>query len=112
MWVCIPGILVRASGNPKRVKPSLVMKQRDILVHLSLYGVRQILDAIEDLATGVPVSFSHLKEWVLEHECRRALAGVRPFIDDMDVDGLLPALLNSATMPEQTLAINVDEARL
>ncbi|MEC9113564.1 MAG: 2Fe-2S iron-sulfur cluster-binding protein, partial [Actinomycetota bacterium] len=96
---CIPGILVRAKALIQKKGEALTRDEtaRHLGAHLCrCTGYVKILDAIEDLATGVPVSVQPPKgvgSRGTKYEAEALAAGVRPFIDDMDVDGLLHGAL-------------------
>ncbi|MCH2626587.1 MAG: molybdopterin-dependent oxidoreductase [Acidimicrobiales bacterium] len=115
---CIPGILVRAKALIQKKGEALTRDEtaRHLGAHLCrCTGYVKILDAIEDLATGVPVSVQPPKgvgSRGTKYEAEALAAGVRPFIDDMDVDGLLHGALKlSDHARADVVAINVDEAR-
>ena len=118
MWILYPGHSCACqSVNPKKGE---ALTRDETARHLGAHnvvvrGYVKILDAIEDLATGVPVSVQPPKgvgSRGTKYEAEALAAGVRPFIDDIDVDGLLHGALKlSDHARADVVAINVDEAR-
>jgi xanthine dehydrogenase molybdenum-binding subunit len=115
---CIPGILVRAKALIKKKGAALTRDEtaRHLGAHLCrCTGYVKILDAIQDLATGVPVALEPPKgvgSRGIKYEAEALAAGVRPFIDDMDVEGLLHGALKlSDHARADVVTINADEAR-
>lgn len=92
---CIPGIVVRAKALIDKKGPALTRDEtaRHLGAHLCrCTGYIKILDAIQDLAAGtefVPNAPKGVGSRGIKYEAEALAAGVRPFIDDMDVDGLL-----------------------
>jgi xanthine dehydrogenase molybdenum-binding subunit len=92
---CIPGIVVRAKALIDKKGPALTRDEtaRHLGAHLCrCTGYIKILDAIQDLATGtklVPNAPKGVGSRGIKYEAEALAAGVRPFIDDMVVDGLL-----------------------
>ncbi len=96
---CIPGILVRAKALIEKKGEALTRDEsaRHLGAHLCrCTGYIKILDAIQDLATGVvpePQPPKGVGSRGTKYEADVLAAGVRPFIDDMQVDGLLHGAL-------------------
>ena len=96
---CIPGIVVRAKALIDKKGPALTRDEtaRHLGAHLCrCTGYIKILDAIQDLATGtefVPNAPKGVGSRGIKYEAEALAAGVRPFIDDMNVDGLLHGAL-------------------
>ena len=96
---CIPGILVRAKALIEKKGEALT--RDDSARHLGAHlcrctGYIKILDAIQDLASGVvpePQSPKGVGSSGTKYEAEALAAGERPFIDDMQVDGLLHGAL-------------------
>ncbi len=92
---CIPGIVVRAKALIDKKGPALTRDEtaRHLGAHLCrCTGYIKILDAIQDLAAGtklVPNAPKGVGSRGIKYEAEALAAGVRPFIDDMVVDGLL-----------------------
>jgi aldehyde oxidoreductase len=92
---CIPGIVVRAKALIDKKGPALTRDEtaRHLGAHLCrCTGYIKILDAIQDLAIGtklVPNAPKGVGSRGIKYEAEALAAGVRPFIDDMVVDGLL-----------------------
>ena len=92
---CIPGIVVRAKALIDKKGPALTRDEtaRHLGAHLCrCTGYIKILDAIQDLAAGtefVPNAPKGVGSRGIKYEAEALAAGVRPFIDDMNVDGLL-----------------------
>ncbi|MDP6901837.1 MAG: molybdopterin-dependent oxidoreductase [Acidimicrobiales bacterium] len=96
---CIPGILVRAKALIEKKGEALTRDEsaRHLGAHLCrCTGYIKILDAIQDLATGVvpePQPPKGVGSRGTKYEADVLAAGARPFIDDMQVDGLLHGAL-------------------
>ena len=96
---CIPGILVRAKALIEKKGEALTRDEsaRHLGAHLCrCTGYIKILDAIQDLASGVvpePQSPKGVGSSGTKYEAEALAAGERPFIDDMQVDGLLHGAL-------------------
>ncbi|MEC7827515.1 MAG: molybdopterin cofactor-binding domain-containing protein [Actinomycetota bacterium] len=96
---CIPGILVRAKALIEKKGTALTRDEsaRHLGAHLCrCTGYIKILDAIQDLATGVvpkPQPPKGVGSGGTKYEAEVLAAGARPFIDDMQVDGLLHGAL-------------------
>ncbi|MBA51697.1 MAG: selenium-dependent xanthine dehydrogenase [Acidimicrobiaceae bacterium] len=96
---CIPGILVRAKALIEKKGEALTRDEsaRHLGAHLCrCTGYIKILDAIQDLASGVvpePQSPKGVGSIGTKYEAEALAAGERPFIDDMQVDGLLHGAL-------------------
>ena len=96
---CIPGILVRAKALIEKKGEALTRDEsaRHLGAHLCrCTGYIKILDAIQDLAAGVvpePQPPKGVGSRGTKYEADVLAAGVRPFIDDMQVDGLLHGAL-------------------
>ena len=96
---CIPGILVRAKALIEKKGEALTRAEsaRHLGAHLCrCTGYIKILDAIQDLASGVvpePQSPKGVGSSGTKYEAEALAAGERPFIDDMQVDGLLHGAL-------------------
>ena len=96
---CIPGIVVRAKALIDKKGAALTREEsaRHLGAHLCrCTGYIKILDAIQDLATGVKhvlVSPKGVGSRGIKYEAEVLAAGVRPFIDDMQLDGLLHGAL-------------------
>lgn len=96
---CIPGIIVRAKALIDKKGPALTREEtaRHLGAHLCrCTGYLKILDAIQDLAAGtqlVPNSPKGVGSRGIKYEAEALAAGVRPFIDDMNVDGMLHGAL-------------------
>ena len=96
---CIPGILVRAKALIEKKGEALTRDEsaRHLGAHLCrCTGYIKILDAIQDLATGVipePQAPKGVGSGGTKYEAAALAAGTRPFIDDMEVDGLLHGAL-------------------
>ena len=96
---CIPGILVRAKALIEKKGEALTRDEsaRHLGAHLCrCTGYIKILDAIDDLATGViptPQAPKGVGSSGTKYEADVLAAGTRPFIDDMQVDGLLHGAL-------------------
>ena len=96
---CIPGIIVRAKAQIERKGKALTREEsaRHIGAHLCrCTGYVKILDAIQDVAAGVE-QVLELPKGVgsrgIKYEAEVLAAGVRPFIDDMRVAGMLHGVL-------------------
>tara|TARA_Y100001949_G_scaffold176617_1_gene190918 strand:- start:1141 stop:3714 length:2574 start_codon:yes stop_codon:yes gene_type:complete len=96
---CIPGIIVRAKALIERKGKALTREEsaRHIGAHLCrCTGYVKILDAIQDVAAGVE-QVLELPKGVgsrgIKYEAEVLAAGVRPFIDDMRVAGMLHGVL-------------------
>ncbi|MDP6862792.1 MAG: molybdopterin-dependent oxidoreductase [Acidimicrobiales bacterium] len=96
---CIPGILVRAKALIEKKGEALTRDEsaRHLGAHLCrCTGYIKILDAIQDLATGVvpkPQPPKGVGSGGTKYEAEALAAGARPFIDDMQVEGLLHGAL-------------------
>ena len=96
---CIPGILVRAKALIEKKGEALTRDEsaRHLGAHLCrCTGYIKILDAIQDLAAGVvpePQPPKGVGSRGTKYEADVLAAGARPFIDDMQVDGLLHGAL-------------------
>lgn len=96
---CIPGIIVRAKALIDKKGSALTREEtaRHLGAHLCrCTGYLKILDAIQDLAAGtqlVPNSPKGVGSRGIKYEAEALAAGVRPFIDDMNVDGMLHGAL-------------------
>lgn len=96
---CIPGIIVRAKALIERKGKALTREEsaRHLGAHLCrCTGYVKILDAIQDVAAGVE-QVLELPKGVgsrgIKYEAEVLAAGVRPFIDDMRVAGMLHGVL-------------------
>ena len=96
---CIPGILVRAKALIQKKGEALTREEtaRHLGAHLCrCTGYVKILDAIQDLAEGV-LPESEPPKGVgsrgTKYEAKELAAGVRPFIDDITIEGLLHGAL-------------------
>ncbi|MEC8975127.1 MAG: molybdopterin cofactor-binding domain-containing protein [Actinomycetota bacterium] len=96
---CIPGIIVRAKALIERKGAALTRDEsaRHLGAHLCrCTGYVKILDAIQDVAAGVE-QVLELPKGVgsrgIKYEAEALAAGVRPFIDDMHVAGMLHGVL-------------------
>ena len=96
---CIPGILVRAKALIE--KKGQALTQDEIARHLGAHlcrctGYIKILDAILDIASGVNRELEPTKgvgSRGAKYEAHALASGMRPFIDDMQLDGLLQGAL-------------------
>ncbi len=96
---CIPGIIVRAKALIERKGKALTREEsaRHLGAHLCrCTGYVKILDAIQDVAAGVE-QVLELPKGVgsrgIKYEAEVLAAGVRPFIDDLRVPGMLHGVL-------------------
>lgn len=99
---CIPGILVRAKALIEKKGQALTRDEtaRHLGAHLCrCTGYIKILDAILDIASGVNKAAEPPKgvgSRGTKYEADVLAAGVRPFIDDMQVEGMLHGALRLA----------------
>ncbi len=114
---CIPGILVRAKALIEKKGQALTRDEtaRHLGAHLCrCTGYIKILDAILDIASGVnrePQPPKGVGSRGTKYEADVLSAGVRPFIDDMQVDGLLHGALRlSDHARADVIAIDVEAA--
>jgi len=114
---CIPGILVRAKALIEKKGQALTRDEtaRHLGAHLCrCTGYIKILDAILDIASGVnrePQPPKGVGSRGTKYEADVLAAGVRPFIDDMQVDGLLHGALRlSDHARADIIAIDVEAA--
>ncbi len=114
---CIPGILVRAKALIEKKGQALTRDEtaRHLGAHLCrCTGYIKILDAILDIASGVnrePQPPKGVGSRGTKYEADVLAAGVRPFIDDMQVDGLLHGALRlSDHARADVIAIDVEAA--
>lgn len=114
---CIPGILVRAKALIEKKGQALTRDEtaRHLGAHLCrCTGYIKILDAILDIASGVnrePQPPKGVGSRGTKYEANVLAAGVRPFIDDMQVDGLLHGALRlSDHARADIIAIDVEAA--
>ena len=114
---CIPGILVRAKALIEKKGQALTRDEtaRHLGAHLCrCTGYIKILDAILDIASGVnrePQPPKGVGSRGTKYEADVLAAGVRPFIDDMRVDGLLHGALRLADHARaDVIAIDVQAA--
>ena len=114
---CIPGILVRAKALIEKKGQALTRDEtaRHLGAHLCrCTGYIKILDAILDIASGVnrePQPLKGVGSRGTKYEADVLAAGVRPFIDDMQVDGLLHGALRlSDHARADIIAIDVEAA--
>jgi len=114
---CIPGILVRAKALIEKKGQALTRDEtaRHLGAHLCrCTGYIKILDAILDIASGVNRELQPPKgvgSRGIKYEADVLAAGVRPFIDDMQVDGLLHGALRlSDHARADVIAIDVEAA--
>lgn len=114
---CIPGILVRAKALIEKKGQALTRDEtaRHLGAHLCrCTGYIKILDAILDIASGVnrePQPLKGVGSRGTKYEADVLAAGVRPFIDDMQVDGLLHGALRlSDHARADVIAIDVEAA--
>ena len=114
---CIPGILVRAKALIEKKGQALTRDEtaRHLGAHLCrCTGYIKILDAILDIASGVNRELQPPKgvgSRGTKYEADVLAAGVRPFIDDMQVDGLLHGALRlSDHARADVIAIDVEAA--
>tara|TARA_B100001250_G_scaffold362712_1_gene341596 strand:- start:29732 stop:32305 length:2574 start_codon:yes stop_codon:yes gene_type:complete len=114
---CIPGILVRSKALIEKKGQALTRDEtaRHLGAHLCrCTGYIKILDAILDIASGVnrePQPPKGVGSRGTKYEADVLAAGVRPFIDDMQVDGLLHGALRlSDHARADVIAIDVEAA--
>ena len=114
---CIPGILVRAKALIEKKGQALTRDEtaRHLGAHLCrCTGYIKILDAILDIASGVnrePQPPKGVGSRGTKYEADVLAAGVRPFIDDMQVGGLLHGALRlSDHARADVIAIDVEAA--
>ncbi len=97
---CIPGIVMRAKSQVD--KKGADLKREDMARHLGAHlcrctGYVKVLDAIDAVAKGVPVSPimpSGVGSRGIKYEAPELALGDRGYVDDIRVDGMLHAALH------------------
>ncbi len=97
---CIPGIVMRAKSQVD--KKGADLKREDMARHLGAHlcrctGYVKVLDAIDAVAKGVPVSPtmpSGVGSRGMKYEAPELALGDRGYVDDIRVDGMLHAALH------------------
>ncbi|MBM3639331.1 MAG: selenium-dependent xanthine dehydrogenase [Actinobacteria bacterium] len=114
---CIPGIVMRAKSQVD--KKGAELKREDMARHLGAHlcrctGYVKVLDAIDAVAKGVPVSPSlpgGVGSRGIKYEASELALGDRGYVDDIRVDGMLHAALHLTEHARaEILAIDTSEA--
>jgi len=114
---CIPGIVMRAKGQID--KKGSALTRDDMSRHLGANlcrctGYVKILDAIDAVAHGTPVSVEvpgGIGSRGVKYEARELALGDRGYVDDLRPDGMLHAALHLTSHARaDVMAIDVDRA--
>lgn len=113
---CIPGIVMRAKSQIDKKGADLT--RQDMARHLGAHlcrctGYVKILDAIDTVARGVPVTpptGARIGDRVVKYEAAELTLGDRGYIDDMRVDGMLHAALH-LTAHTRADVLSIDTTR-
>ena len=114
---CIPGIVMRAKAQID--KKGATLERRDMARHLGAHlcrctGYVKILDAIDAVATGVPLPAppsGRIGERLPKYEAAELALGDRGYVDDLRVEGMLHAALRLTDHARaDVLAIDASEA--
>ncbi|MFM8870388.1 MAG: molybdopterin cofactor-binding domain-containing protein [Actinomycetota bacterium] len=114
---CIPGIVMRAKSQVD--KKGADLKREDMARHLGAHlcrctGYVKVLDAIDAVAKGVPVSPAlpgGVGSRGIKYEASELALGDRGYVDDIRVDGMLHAALHLTEHARaEILAIDTSEA--